>query len=82
MLQRERKCKDHLDRGPAYDFNITGWDSHHLPSAPDVPKYLELELARGRYRHFLDISAPAQNRWVTVGIEDDKNLWAVLPTKS
>jgi hypothetical protein len=82
VLEREHKCKDHLDRGPEYDFNVTGWDLRHLPRAPDVPRYLETELARGKYKHFLDISAPADRKWSTVGVDDDKNLWALLPTAS
>ena len=82
VLERERGCHDHLDRGKAYDFNVTGWDASHLPHPPDVPRFVEKELLRGRLRHFVDISAPVEVTRLTGLAGDDPGLWAMLPTLS
>jgi hypothetical protein len=80
VLRRERLCKDHLERGRSFDFNRTAWDANRLPRVPDVPAYVERELASGRLQHFLDMRASAPPT-ALVGA-DDPRVWMVLPTES
>ena len=81
VRERERGCRDHLDRGQAFNFNFTGYDVGTLPRAPEVPEYLENELAHGRFRHFLDMFSPTP-RASLVEPARDPRLWLVLPTES
>ena len=78
VLRRERGCHDHLDRGAAYNFNLTGFDSAHLPRTPDVPHYVEVELSGGRLPHFVDMRAPLPSQ----GLLDGSSASAVMATES
>lgn len=82
VRERERGCHDHLDRGKAYDFNVSGWDASHVPHPPDVPQFVEQELLHDRLRHFVDISAQTAPFALVGGSGEDPHLWATLPTLS
>jgi len=81
VLRRERGCHDHLGRGQAFDYNRTAFDANHLPHVPDVPAYLEHELASGRLAHFVDMGASQAAPLALVG-GDDPRVWMRIPTMS
>ena len=80
VLRRERSCRDHLERGRAFDFNRTQWDASNLPRVPDVPAFVERELASGRMRHLVDMSAAPPP--VDLVGADAPAVWMVGPTLS